>query len=338
MKIVKILFLILVCLTLFSCKDSKEEKRQWYVYPSYRKEKLQDPRKEAVAKWLENEPTTRNILGTFKPSPLNYDEWVEKGKKLSDAEFILQEFYINYDGTASPSQIFHTLQYIGTFRSVPFLLKAASDEGLDWEDRKEAFWALSEIRDPQAIHPLIEMLNKAKNSGNVAVIKEILNCFISIGDPCAIPHMEMAIEFVKDERAQSYFCQEIKNVKDNKRQFVIEWVLRSYIRNDATYKNHLPPFRSYKSWLEAGQDIPGIEEELISLLSNKLLPAQDTQLNILRALSDLGTQECVPTLKAIILDSNNDTEIRRRAEDALKVNKSTEATTALEEIGKSLKR
>lgn len=276
-------------------------------------------KEEEVAKWLWQRPSQRRFF-TSVPCPYqSSEEWAKAGSNIKGAEKILIDFYENYSGIASPSAIFDALSYIGTFRSVPMLISVFEDEDLDDDVRMIVARTLGQIGDPRAVEPICKLIETIQINSTAMSSKKrfklnAIKTLTVIGNPKAIPCIEDVLKQSQFEQSErDYILTWLEELKGYKEKYVAEWLLRWSADSTTPHPRGLPPFRSQKKWINAGQQIEGIEENLLSLYQKNTV----SNIVIFRALYYFGSSQSMPVLIAAMEDKERKTSERMQAIHAL---------------------
>jgi hypothetical protein len=339
MKVLLKIIAAVSTILLIGCK-SEEEKHltvTWYIMPPQTYRHVEDKQTDQVLQWLQGVPTTRHFFSLAQiKSPYTFDEWTEKGKKIPSAEQILIHLCKEYPGIVSYEEILEGLYYVCTHLSVSSMLEIVQGDDYDLDQQLIAARILGKIGDPVAVKPLIDLASSITIDGQAEESAysfkiNVIGALSSIGDPRIIAYLDAEIQKPYWGESRIDFLQALrKEVIKAREQFLLDWLHRAPFNLDKKNSKNLPPYPSMKMWVNAGAQIPDLERSLITFLDDKKLK---TKWGIFQALRKFGTEECVPALKAIILDPNYDTEIRVKAKYALEGNESLEAIEALKEIG-----
>ncbi len=200
------------------------------------------------------------------------------------------------------------LRQVGTFRSVPTLLKIVADPNMDENERALGVLALGTIGDPSVVGMLIDLAKTIDTYANVSKESEILRSDIfcaltNIGDPRAIPYLE---EWLKKEQLSGngldFYRKQIDYLKQNQKHFVQDWILRWHFNNTNRNSKGLPYFPSKKKWANAGREIPGISQILFELYHDKEKRVSNG--SILVAIGATGANPDITNLRDLILNDS----------------------------------
>lgn len=339
MKVLLKIIAVVLTILLIGCKSEEEgnEIITWYMMPPQTYRHVEAKQTDQVLQWLQGVPTTRHFFSLAQiKSPYTYDEWTKKGQDIKNAEQILIDLSRNYPGIVRYEEILEGLYYVCTHLSVSPMLEIVQSDDYDLGQQLIAARILGKIGDPIAVKPLIDLASSITIDGQTkesvySYKMNIIGALSSIGDPSIMAYLDAEIQKPYWGESRIDFLQALrKEVVKAREQFLLDWLHRAPFNLDKINSKNLPPYPSMKRWLSAGSQIPDIEVHLLTLLAEERLMGERT--DILYALGEFGTKESVSALKVIILDAGSDSELRRKAIQALEVNKSIEAAMALREI------
>lgn len=117
------------------------------------------------------------------------DEWIHAGRKISDIEGRLLEFWEEDPPPADRRALAMAMGWVGSGRSVPVLIRAlgSEDNGL----RSRAAISLGQLGDRRALRPLCKL---AENSQDRVVRDNAVSGLGLLGDPAAIPTIERILQ------------------------------------------------------------------------------------------------------------------------------------------------
>jgi hypothetical protein len=128
---------------------------------------------------------------------------------------LLNDPFLNYD---CPALIFNAAMALGRYkgdsRVVETLLNLASDIKNPISVREAAIQSLGEIQDRRALNPLIDLLRDA----SFAIRSSSIKAIGKIGDPSAIPYLEVLLEREPDLRSEGYIVLNMLKANGRKRQ------------------------------------------------------------------------------------------------------------------------
>jgi HEAT repeat protein len=104
-------------------------------------------------------------MRSSEPVPYDsYEEWIDAGRKIEGIEQILIGFAKNNTTKVSTGIIFQALGFLGSEDSVPVLINALENEGLDRTKRVYAANALGRIGNPLAVEPLCKIVSTTEDA------------------------------------------------------------------------------------------------------------------------------------------------------------------------------
>ncbi len=289
----------------------------WLTKKSYVHKSAKDlasSARENVLAWLTDSPADTGKID-HDDLERSWVRWANRGKSIPGVERILQDMYVNYTGDVLLFEVFFGLKYVGTFRSVPYLVQALEDNDLLEDDRNEAALALGHIGDPSAVPSMCSVFAELEyDKDRTRLLKlNIVNALVAIGDPCAIPYVEQELKKVD---LGAYYRRALEKdlvtLKGRKEDFVISWILRWNPGDMNQHHRNLPPYASRGKWIKAGRDIPGVEETLIGLYEKR--NERVKLATVLEAMGQLGSNQSLPVLSKVIFEGNGlDSEERVKA-------------------------
>jgi len=256
----------------FVCEGAVDN-RNWYIYPPSNYEHLKNSREDKVYCWMQGQPLpNRRHDDLVEPSPYSMEQWIKRGRDIEEIEHTLLSFYREYTGEIRLTSILDALRYVATFRSVPDMLKIVNDARMDDTDRSLAAGILGLIGSPDAVEPLISLIERTDVSAldpNQPEFTLICNCvgvLADIGDPRAVPAMQHFVDKANlSASKKEYYLNMIDIVNENRSDYVANWILRWHLGNEQKNSKGLPYFISKKKWIDFGKQIPEVDHLLIDL-------------------------------------------------------------------------
>lgn len=276
-------------------EQSETHDTKWYIAPPDGYKHVSNKKHDEVFQWLQGQPYQRSFLTKLVPCPYTFDEWVNRGKEIIDIEEALQRFYRDYTGEVRARGILEAFSYVGTFRSVQFLIEVVKDEEMDCMSRSLAIMALGTIGDPSAVDCLmgiaesVELTEGDMVDGLERMRKDALGALTAIEHPKAVPIIKAYIETIDNESTKAFFQNNFGDFSKMKKAFTKDWILRWHLRNEKRNFKELPYFRSRKKWVKAGKEIPEVGRILLELLKDG--DDDISKYSILVALGGVGSIE-----------------------------------------------
>lgn len=275
-----------------------------YIWPPSNYKHLKNSSEDKVYLWMQGQPTHRSHNDLTIPSPYSFEQWIQQGREMEGTEQILLSFYENYTGQIQLASILDALQYIATFKSVIPLLNIVKDDMMDDMDRSAAVLVLGKIGTPDAVEPLISLVEKANlsdldpNQQEFTLIFNSIGVLADIGDPRAIPAMQHFLNKANLSVSKKEYVNKLMHTVNNRRcEYVADWILRWHLGNKQKNSKELPYFISKKKWVAAGKAIPEIDTLLIDLFNRP--DRSISKDSILYAMGSAGSNKNVEFLASI---------------------------------------